>query len=335
MSQYSYTKKPNWLGDGSRNMSNLSGNTTLSNIFPSARGWVSPMAGAGFDLASAMTWTSGIISVTSVAHGLTTGQWVTITGATPSGYNGHYQVTVVTADSFTYALASNPGTANATQTITSASISNSIVTNVKTSHGLISDNIITIAGVTPSGYNGTYRVTVIDANTFTYKNQSISTAITVAGTVTPTGMIYKSSEVLVAIGGLDTLYADASLTPIFSAVISYSGTSTVVTGNTITVTITSSEPVVVTGNPFITLTIGSSTNFMTYNVASSTSTSLVFTYQVVAGDHATAGNVSVGATMVGTVSIGDILPNRTVAGAVQPVSSLSYTAPNTSTTVVN
>jgi hypothetical protein len=46
---------------------------------------------------------------TSVAHGLTTGANVTITGATPAAYNGTYGITVLTTTTFTYTASSAPG----------------------------------------------------------------------------------------------------------------------------------------------------------------------------------------------------------------------------------
>ena len=46
---------------------------------------------------------------TSAPHNLTTGQYVTISGATPSAYNGPVFVTVTGANTFTYTMGSNPG----------------------------------------------------------------------------------------------------------------------------------------------------------------------------------------------------------------------------------
>lgn len=46
---------------------------------------------------------------TSAAHGLTTGDQVSITGATPAAYNGTYTVTVTSPTTFTYVMASAPG----------------------------------------------------------------------------------------------------------------------------------------------------------------------------------------------------------------------------------
>jgi|TARA_R110000824_G_C15220484_1_gene677540 hypothetical protein len=56
---------------------------------------------------------------TGSSHGRATGDWVTIAGATPSEYNGTYQVTVTNATVFTYALGGSPSTpAGGTKTST-------------------------------------------------------------------------------------------------------------------------------------------------------------------------------------------------------------------------
>jgi hypothetical protein len=46
---------------------------------------------------------------TAIAHGLLTGNKVTISGASPAAYNGTYTITVTGANTFTYTMASNPG----------------------------------------------------------------------------------------------------------------------------------------------------------------------------------------------------------------------------------
>jgi hypothetical protein len=50
---------------------------------------------------------------TATAHGLVTGNQVTISGATPSAFNGTFVITVTGANTFTYTMASTPGS-NAT-----------------------------------------------------------------------------------------------------------------------------------------------------------------------------------------------------------------------------
>ena len=51
--------------------------------------------------------------VTSVAHGLVTGNQVTITGASPSQYNGTFRITVTNGTTFTYTALSAPATSPA------------------------------------------------------------------------------------------------------------------------------------------------------------------------------------------------------------------------------
>lgn len=59
---------------------------------------------------SAMTWSAGVVSVTtSAANTLATGNWVTIAGDSAAGYNGDHKVTVVDSTHFTFPLAVNPG----------------------------------------------------------------------------------------------------------------------------------------------------------------------------------------------------------------------------------
>jgi hypothetical protein len=63
---------------------------------------------------------SGITYVTTTAtvttdgaHGLSTGALITVSGASPSAYNGSFSITYVSSTQFSYTMASNPG-ANAT-----------------------------------------------------------------------------------------------------------------------------------------------------------------------------------------------------------------------------
>lgn len=56
------------------------------------------------------TWAGGTATInTTAAHGLTTGDYVEITGVTPAAYNVRGTVTVVDTDTFTIAIASDPG----------------------------------------------------------------------------------------------------------------------------------------------------------------------------------------------------------------------------------
>lgn len=124
--------------------------------------------------------------VTSVAHGYISGADVTVTGATPSGLNGRFNIAVIDETTFTYTFAGDGSSGAATGTIKVSNMSlywqalgtrrtNSGITwatNVATvttsaSHGFTTGQYVTIAGA-DTLYNGTYLITVTGATTFTY-----------------------------------------------------------------------------------------------------------------------------------------------------------------------
>src|SRR5262249_21938638 len=61
---------------------------------------------------TAANWINGTVTVTtSAAHGFAVGQKVIINGFTQTGYNGNFTIaSVPNSTSFTYAVATNPGT---------------------------------------------------------------------------------------------------------------------------------------------------------------------------------------------------------------------------------
>jgi hypothetical protein len=80
----------------------------------------------GYSVASILTTSTGVKIISSIthvdavatlttatAHGLTTGAYVSITGTTPAAYSGVYKITVTSTTTFTYTMATTPGT-NAT-----------------------------------------------------------------------------------------------------------------------------------------------------------------------------------------------------------------------------
>ena len=68
----------------------------------------------GAQTISSITY-SGLIATltTAIAHGLSTGKYVSITGTTPAAYSGVYKITVISATAFTYKL-TQPVSGNAT-----------------------------------------------------------------------------------------------------------------------------------------------------------------------------------------------------------------------------
>jgi hypothetical protein len=82
-------------------------NTTIG----AYEGYVNGIPGAAISSISYVTTTATV--TTNGSHGLSTGAYVVVSGATPSAYNGSFTITVTGATTFTYVMASNPG-ANAT-----------------------------------------------------------------------------------------------------------------------------------------------------------------------------------------------------------------------------
>jgi hypothetical protein len=124
---------------------------------------------------------------TTSPHGYSTGDSINISGATQSGYNGTFTVTVTGASTFTYTVDSSlvtPATGTITSNkelaytvtnkyslngaITSLTRSGSIATATLANHGYSTGRWVTITGATPSGYNGVVRITGTTQNTFTY-----------------------------------------------------------------------------------------------------------------------------------------------------------------------
>ena len=118
---------------------------------------------------------------TASAHGFVAGQKITVAGAAPSGFNTVTTVlTAPTTTQFTYTLPSALGGA---ATTVGTSTSNT-ATVMATAHGLTTGQSVTIAGASPSGYNGVFGATVIDANTFTYVYNVAAPLAASTGTIT-------------------------------------------------------------------------------------------------------------------------------------------------------
>jgi hypothetical protein len=82
-------------------------NTTIG----AYEGYVNGIPGVAITGITYVTTTATV--TTNGAHGLSTGAYVTVSGASPSAYNGSFTITYVSATEFSYTMATNPG-ANAT-----------------------------------------------------------------------------------------------------------------------------------------------------------------------------------------------------------------------------
>ena len=106
--------------------------------------------------------------VTKNGHGLNTGDTVTITGGAPAAYLGTFAVTKLDANRFSYYMATSPYPTLPSGTFTCTPAKYLTATAIKANHGLPNGASVTIAGATPTTYNGTFTIVVLDANTFTY-----------------------------------------------------------------------------------------------------------------------------------------------------------------------
>lgn len=159
---------------------------------------------------AAATWAGGIATITtSAAHGLSTGLRVSVSNVSPSAWNGTYVVTVIDATHFSHALASNPGAyASGGQvsaplsSVSTASWSGGIVTvTTAAAHNLTSDQYVTISGILPAGYNGTYRVIVTDGTNFTY---ALTNPATDPGAYVSGGLVARAGITSTVMAGTTT-----------------------------------------------------------------------------------------------------------------------------------
>ena len=141
---------------------------------------------------SSITFAGNIATVNAPAHGFTGGQTIIISGATPTVYNGTFQVSIVTnANVFTYVLPSTPasvptGTIKA-KTLTAFSVtypnknvynasfskSGNVVTVSCPDHGVIVGRYVLLGGALPAGYNGWFQVVSVTKDSFTVINNAV------------------------------------------------------------------------------------------------------------------------------------------------------------------
>lgn len=98
-------------------------------------------------------------TLTLTTHGVTTGSIVTISGASPSQYNGTYAVSNVTANTFDYTMASDPGS--------SASVQGDWVTQVCTS-GTANQTVQLPASLATTYYPGVWIETAISSGVYEF-----------------------------------------------------------------------------------------------------------------------------------------------------------------------
>jgi hypothetical protein len=154
---------------------------------------------------------SAVINVNDTAHGLTTGDIATFSGAVAVGgisaelLNTNHTVTVVGADDYTITIfttatstVTGGGGASVSATYTkfnvaltnpfTATLSSSVITVADTAHGCVSGDFVTFSGATGLGGNITagvlnqeYQVSVVNANSYTITVAAVANATDVSG----------------------------------------------------------------------------------------------------------------------------------------------------------
>ena len=112
---------------------------------------------------------ANFVTLTKTAHGLTVGKTLTLSACTTyTGLNGTIVpvVEVPTTNTFTVATAA---AVSGTTSDAGCKYTPNTATATSTAHGFLSGDIIAISGAAVVGYNGSWLITVTDANTFTYQ----------------------------------------------------------------------------------------------------------------------------------------------------------------------
>jgi hypothetical protein len=166
------------------------------------------------------SWSGGVATL-SLASGAATqvGSQIQVGLACPSGYDGNFKVTASTATSVSYALPSDPGACTTTLPVTGGSWaanfppyipSQATLTFAATTPPSVGSQI-TVSGVQPAGYNGTFTVVASTPTSATYALSSDPGEFISGGTVAPsaTGFV-NGGSVLVSLDGNPLVLSTAS-----------------------------------------------------------------------------------------------------------------------------
>lgn len=154
---------------------------------------------------------------TLAGHGMGVGQTVIVTGTTSFNTTGT-TITAATSNTFDYGTFAGAGNPTESGTVTT---SNTVVNATAPSHGFTNGQTVTIAGATPTSFNGAKTITFIDANTFSYSN---TVALAPSGTITATA---PTTTVTVNFAAAHGMSAGQSVVIAGASPTSYNGTYTI------------------------------------------------------------------------------------------------------------
>lgn len=213
---------------------------------------------------SSLTSAAGVATLTvSSTAGISTGDYVEVSGANQAAYNGVQQVTVTSGTTLTYSVTGGPASP-ATGTITAwhhGRVTQSAGTaKVRLiGHGLHTGHYVELSGCTPSDYNGFKQVTALTIAVTSITRSSSTATVTCA---TPHGLAtndivaiagsgeaeYNKTAVAVTVTGATTFTYPVSGTPATPA----SGSWVVYDQSHFTFPINSGAAAIATGNIKIT-----------------------------------------------------------------------------------
>jgi hypothetical protein len=160
----------------------------ISNIAASPNGATQPAAVSIAASPAGATESGYLVTITTTsAHGLAAGQSVTISGVSVANYNGTFAVvSVPSSTQFTFVSGTNGLASSGGGTVASSTVT----IQTTSPHNLAAGQLVTIAGVGVSGYNGTFSVaSVIDSTHFTYNTYSGGLAASGGGTAMAAGNV--------------------------------------------------------------------------------------------------------------------------------------------------
>jgi hypothetical protein len=149
----------------------------------------SPLGNTLFASTDNVIYDTSTSTATSVFTGITNGKWVhaiitTAGGTFMPAVNGTNPMVVYDGTRWQFSATTNTAQTILTQTRGGAGNLTATVTT-SSAHNLVTGNTITVTGTTPAEFNGTYRITVTGATTFTYTMASApATNATIVGTYT-------------------------------------------------------------------------------------------------------------------------------------------------------
>ena len=211
---------------------------------------------------------------TATVHGLTTGNQVVISGASPSAYNGTYTITVTSTTKFTYVMASTPAT-NATTVGTYAVQITTQVNSLMNYAGASVQTLFAASGTIIYNANSalaTESLTGLSNDKFQYVNTSTpgGNFLSAVNGADP-ALIYNGTNWL-KVANTDSNYAISSITRVGTlATLTTAASHGLSTGNQ--VTISGANPTAYNGTYIITVTgLATFTYVMATTPASSATT---------------------------------------------------------------